>query len=72
MDSLLADVRLVKYQHTQVKYLRKDQRMILRISIEVLTKSSVIVLDDPFVSFTPSMTINVGGVLSLLCRSLLI
>ena len=59
VDSLLADVRLVKYQHTQLKFLRKDQIMILRISIEVLTKSSVIILDDPFISFTPSMTMNV-------------
>lgn len=59
VDSLLADVRLVKYQHTQLKFLRKDQIMILRISIEVLTKSSVIILDDPFNSFTPSMTMNV-------------
>ena len=59
VDSLLADVRLVKYQHTQLKFLRKDQIMILRISIEVLTKSSVIILDDPFNAFTPSMTMNV-------------
>ena len=58
-DSLLAYVRLVKNQHDCVKSLRPDQRMILRIAIEVLTKSSLIILYDPFVTFTPSMTVNV-------------
>ena len=59
IDSLLADVRLVKDQHKYVKELRPDQKMILRIAIEVLTKSSIIILYDPFITFTPSMTMNV-------------
>ena len=60
IDSLLSDLRLVKYQHIQVKSLRKDQTMILRIAIEVLTKSSLIIIDNPFDTFTPSMTVNVN------------
>lgn len=59
VDDMLADLRLVKYQYTQVKELRKDQMTILRIAIEILTKSSLIVIDNPFDSFTPSMTMNV-------------
>ena len=59
VDSMLADLRLVSYQHMQVKALQKDQRMILRIAIEILTKSSLIIIDNPFDSFTPSMTVNV-------------
>ena len=34
--------------------------MILRIAIEMLTKSSVIVLEEPFLTFTPTMTMNVN------------
>lgn len=60
VDDMLADLRLVKYQYTPVKELRKDQITILRIAIEILTKSSLIVIDNPFDSFTPSMTMNVG------------
>lgn len=59
VDDMLADLRLVKYQYTQVKELRKDQMTILRIAIEILTKSSLIVIDNPFDAFTPSMTMNV-------------
>lgn len=60
VDDMLADLRLVKYQYTPVKELRKDQITILRIAIEILTKSSLIVIDNPFDSFTPSMTMNVS------------
>lgn len=59
IDNCLADLKLVQFQHSQVKMLRKDQAMILRIAIEVLTKSSMIVLEEPFLTFTPSMTMNV-------------
>ena len=58
---MLADLRLVDKQHTYVQDLRLDQRMILRIAIEVLSKVSMIILYDPFVSFTPSMMMNVGN-----------
>ena len=57
---MLADLRLVDEQHTYVQDLRLDQRMILRIAIEVLSKVSMIILYDPFASFTPSMMMNVG------------
>lgn len=60
IDNLLSDLKLVKYQHVQVQALRKDQAMILRIAIEMLTKSSVIVLEEPFLTFTPTMTMNVN------------
>ena len=60
VDMLLADLQLVDEQHTYIQDLRLDQRMILRIAIEVLTKVSMIVLYDPFALFTPSMMMNVG------------
>lgn len=59
IDTLLADLRLVDEQHVYVQDLRLDQRMILRIAIEVLSKVSLIVLYDPFTTFTPSMMMNV-------------
>ena len=49
--------------------LRLDQKMIIRIAIEVLTKSSLVVLNDPFISFTPSMTMNVLNYLKKAQRS---
>ena len=61
IDNCLSDLKLVQFQHLRVRTLRKDQAMILRIAVEVLTKSSVIVLEEPFLTFTPSMTMNVKG-----------
>ncbi len=61
IDNCLSDLKLVQFQHSRVRTLRKDQAMILRIAVEVLTKSCVIVLEEPFLTFTPSMTMNVNG-----------
>ena len=69
IDSLLADLKLVAEQHVILRDLRLDQKMIIRIAIEVLTKSSLVVLNDPFISFTPSMTMNVLNYLKKAQRS---